>query len=366
MLILFALMILFSFMEFFFRKFQVKSIFFVLAGTLLILIQSFNTYSPDLDSYRIHFEFFDDELIRAASEPIHLKIIDISHLFNLDFKSFVILYGLLIFIPFLMFLQRSTPLPAFVLALFFIIPFFPDISQLRNFMAFAIFFLALTFYNTKRIVFYILYIISILCHFSMLAFLVFFLLKRFSFFRNYKKSTLIIIIGMSLLSMVPKSISEPLLIAINPKYGTYIGSTGTYFGTIALFLPFFILNSAVLYHYNYKYPEIKQKISELDQKRVLLFVELILFSNFIILLQYFIRDFNRITMNLSILSYVYISIMIFYGWSRNTFATQLHLVRLGLFVWMGLTFYIVFLALNDGEYFEIINKTFLSNSFYGN
>ena len=354
-----------AFFEFVFRKTSFSKFFFMLSVLLLFVLQGFTTKTPDFASYLFHFENNDVGYVRKASEPVHLFLIDFSKDLGLNFEGFYILYSVLILLFFLFFIRKSTPLPTFVLSIFFVIPFFPDIVQIRNFLAVSVFFTAIYFYRKSRVIFYALYILSVLCHFSMLSILPFFIIRKFSFFKNLKASNIIVLIGMALLVLVPRSISDPLITAINPKYNSYLEGTSTYLGTIVLFIPFFVLNNVVLYHYKNIFPKIKQNIDRQYKINIPFFIELITYANYLILLQYFIRDFSRITMNLSILSYIYISIMVFYGWNTKKGEATSHIQMLILSIWSLATFYICFLALNDGEYFKIIEGIFINNSIYG-
>lgn len=363
--ILYSILLIFAFFEFVFRKTSLKLFFFFVVSSLFIITVSYTTSGPDFSNYQTHFQNSNLDYVRQASEPVHLFLIDFSKKIGFSFEEFYALYGVLIILPFLFFVLKSSPLPVFVMSIFFVIPFFPDITQIRNFLAISVFFTAIYFYRKSRVIFYALYILSVLCHFSMLSILPFFIIRKFSFFKNLKASNIIVLIGMALLVLVPRSISDPLITAINPKYNSYLEGTSTYLGTIVLFIPFFVLNNVVLYHYKNIFPKIKQNIDRQYKINIPFFIELITYANYLILLQYFIRDFSRITMNLSILSYIYISIMVFYGWNTKKGEATSHIQMLILSIWSLATFYICFLALNDGEYFKIIEGIFINNSIYG-
>lgn len=363
--VLYSILLIFAFFELVFRKSNVKVFLFFIIGCLFVTTVSFTTSGPDFSNYQNHFQNNDLDYVRVGLEPVHLFLIDFSKSIGFSFEEFYVLYGVLIILPFLFFVKKSSPLPVFVMSIFFIIPFFPDVTQIRNFLAVSVFFVAIYFYKRCKVIFYGLFIVSILCHYSMLAILPFFILRRFSFFNNFKATNIIIFVGMALLLLVPRSISEPLILAINPKYNTYLEGTSTYLGTIVLFIPFFILNNVVLYHYKNIFPKIQHKITNQYKVNIPFFVELITYANYLILLQYFIRDFSRITMNLTVLSYIYISIMIFYGWNRNKSDASSLIQMFILSIWSLTTFYICFLALNDGEYFKVIEGIFIKNSIYG-
>lgn len=358
------LFILLSAFEGFFKGFKGRYVFFGIAGFFLIIIQCFNTWSPDLENYQIHFELIENKYVRIVLEPLHIFIIEQLKNIGASFHTFIAIYGLLIMFPFLYFIKKSSPLPVFVLMVFFFIPFFPDIVQLRNFLSLSLFFIAIYFFE-KKIILSIFLVLAVLEHYSALILIVFFLVRKTNLLKNYKSCNIVIILGMALLMVVPRQISESVVVAINPKYGSYLEGTTTYLGTVALFLPFFLLNNFVLYHYNNYYSYIEDRVAEKYKRQIPLFIELIQYANYLILIQYFIRDFSRITMNLSILSYIYISIILYYGWSKNSNELKQLLLRYSVLIWALITFVIVFLVLNEGEYMRIIEKTFSSNILYG-
>ncbi|WP_291940023.1 EpsG family protein [Chryseobacterium sp.] len=348
-----------------FERNKFKNVFFIITGLLLFIIQSFNTWAPDLDAYKIQFNYIDKDFVRQLLEPVHVFLIEIVKNNSGHFNDFIFLYGVLIMIPFLYFIKKSSPLPVFVLSVFFILPFFPDITQIRNFLAFAVFFLALRFFHTNKIIFYSLYVLSIFCHYSLLVMAVFFIFRKLPFYNNTRKNNLIILIGVLILIVTPKSIASTIVVSVNAKYDSYLEGTNTYIGTIVLFLPFFILNSFVLYHYRKNKDFIENVVSDEYKKFIPLYIELITYANYLILFQYFIRDFSRITMNLSVLSYIYLSILLFYGYSKNSTKWTGLCLRYGIYTWALFTFYILFLLLNNGEYLKIIENTFSSNRLYG-
>ena len=364
--IIFIVLILLSIFESFFKNLKLRHFLFFFVASIFFLLQCFNTWSPDFESYILHYDLVENDYVRSASEPIHIFIIEQSHALGFNFQQFFILYGILILTPFLLFVKKITPYPIFVLLLFYIIPFFPDIAQIRNFLAISLFFFGLLFYNNKKILFYLFFILSILSHYSMLSIAVFLLIKDLTFFKNYKKSNVIILTLMIFLTLVPKQLSDPIIIAINPKYSSYLETNSTYIGTVVLFLPFFLLNNFVIYHYNNHYKSIEAKIDNKYRKNLPIFISLIQYANYLIIFQYFIRDFSRITMNLSILSYIYVSIMVFYGWKKNKNNATTFFIKFSLILWGILTYYLIFLMLNQGEYLKVIEKTFSSNSFFNN
>ncbi|MDR7782636.1 EpsG family protein [Riemerella anatipestifer] len=340
---------------------KIKNIFLIMSGSIFFIIQAFITWTPDLFNYEIHFYNIDLDYVRLAVEPVHIKLIEFVHYINEDFQYFLGVYAALTLILFLFFLKKTTPSPAFVLSIFFIVPYFLNIIQIRNFLAISVFLVAVLYYEKRKIIFWAFYILSVLCHFSMLILLPFFLVRKFSFFNKLSKSNIAIIIGMLILLAVPKSIAEPLVTAINPKYSDYLEATSTYLGTIALFIPFFIINNFILWHYYNKFYLWESRVNESYKKYLPIFIQLVQYANYLILAQYFIRDFSRITMNLSLLSYIYLSVIFFYRRETKQDKLRVFLMKFMLYLWGGVSFYLIFLSLNEGEYFDVIEKTFNSN-----
>jgi len=89
-------------------------------------------------------------------------------------------------------------------------------------------------------------------------------------------------------------------------------------------------------------------------------MELIQFSNFMILFQYFIRDINRITQNINIILIIYITIIVS-GFIKKKQGSISKLILFFFFFTNLIVFYIQFLMVNNFQYFEVINKTFTSN-----
>ena len=361
-IVILILSVLFFFFFFFREKYLFRMSLTFITSILFMILLGFNSFSPDLDSYRIHYEDIDMEYIRLSVEPFVYYLMTISKNLGLSFEGYQLLFSMITFSFFTYSIFKYSPFPVFVLLNFFFIPFFPDITQARFFLGFTFFLFSLQFFNTQKKLFYLLLLIAVFCHFSLLIVLVFLVLRRFHFFKSQFKSNCIIISGTALLLLIPKNILEPLLILLNPKYSTYFDPNaeglGTFMGTLALFIPFFILNNIILCHYHNKYSEIT--IPEKYSKNIPLFIELVQFCNYIILFQYFIRDFSRITQNGLIIASIYVSMVMYVLIEENKkpVAVVLAVVFLCSTV---IIYYIQFLMVNKFQYFEVINQTFTSN-----
>ncbi|MEN2415087.1 EpsG family protein [Flavobacterium mesophilum] len=335
------------------------------AGLFFFILLGFNSFSPDLDNYKIHFQDLDQDYIKLAVEPFIFFIMETCKNMGLSFEGYQIMFSLLTFSLFIFSIYKYSPLPVFVLLNFYFIPFFPDITQIRFFLGFTFFLFSLQFFNKRKWVFYSLIIIAILCHLSMVMMILFLLLRKFQFFKNQFKCNVIITVGTFLLLFIPKSIVNPLLNFIDPKLLIYaeLDIVGTFAGTIVLFFPFFIINNGIIYFHK-KYSAVYfSNLEEKYAKNIDLFIDLIQFSNFLILFQYFIRDFSRINQNIHIIAIIYMSIIAYVFIKRKFFFTAELIIGSVVFCNLIL-YYIQFLMVNNFEYFDVINKTFTSNHLF--
>lgn len=361
--IIILVLVFFAYLEFYFNKnYSFRVLLTFVIAVLFFILLGFNSYSPDLDLYKLHYADIDQEYIKLSIEPVIFYLMTFSKNIGLSFEVYLLCFSFLVFFLFTYSLFKYSPLPILVFLNFFFIPFFPDITQIRFFLGFSVFLFSIQFFQSKKWLFYSLLLIAILCHLSMITILVFLILRKFKFFKSQRQSNIIILSSIGLLLFVPKSILEPVLIFLNPKYLTYIDSdglgTGTFMGTLVLFIPFFIINNIVLWHYNAKYSG--ELIPIKYAKNVPVFMELVQFSSFIILFQYFIRDFSRITQNGLVISTIYFSIIV-YSLIEENRRQIAGVVAVGVLVSTILIYYTQFLMVNNFQYFEVINQTFTSN-----
>jgi hypothetical protein len=344
------------------HEINIKRVLLIFSISLLFILIAFNTWSPDLDSYKLHYENYDEQYVKYSIEPLTLLIMNYANRFGLTFEQYQIFIAFIIVFLLYKSLVKYSPLPIFILGCFYFIPFYPNIVQLRSFLSYTILIYAFRFLNDQKIKFWILFLIAFLTHYSVLVFLPFILLKRFSFFYSVKKNHYIILISTLLLLFVPKSISEPIITFINPKYKLLLEEKNTFLGTLALFMPFYIINSLILNFHEKRYKFIEHKIDSKYKKHIPLLIQLIQYSNYTILFQYFVRDTSRITYLLYLATLVYLSIILFYGVSKRYDEEKVTLLRVATVLWTILIFYVNFLMVNGGEYFKIIEKVFDSNS----
>jgi len=357
------ILLTFSLIESLFKyEIDIKRILLIFSLALFFILIAFNTWSPDLDSYKFQYENYDEQYVRYSVEPLTLLIIKYANMFGFAFEQYQIFIASVIAFLLYKSLIRYSPLPIFVLSCFYFIPFYPDIVQLRSFLSYTILIYALGFSNDQKIKFWLLFGLALLTHYSILIFLPFIFLKRFSFFNSVKKNHYIILISLLVLLLIPKSISEPIITFVNPKYKLLLDEKNTFLGTLVLFMPFYCINSFVLNFNEKRYKYIEHKIDKKYKKHIPLLIQLIQYSNYTILFQYFIRDVSRITYLLYLADLVYLSIILFYGVSRRYSKEKVTFLRVSTVLWAILIFYVNFLMINGGEYFKVIEKVFNSNS----
>ncbi|MDB4902488.1 MAG: hypothetical protein JWQ63_1769 [Mucilaginibacter sp.] len=342
----------------------IKRILLIFSISLFFILVAFNTWSPDLDSYKLQYQNYDEQYVKYSVEPATLFIMKYANIFGFTFEQYQIFIAFIIFLLLYKSLVKYSPLPVFILSCFYIIPFFPNIVQVRSFLSYSILIYALRFLNNQKIKFWMLFLVAFFIHYSVLVFLPFIFLKRFPFYNSVKKNHYIILIGTLLLLLVPKSISEPVLIFINPKYLQNLKNSNTFLGTLTLFMPFYIINYFVLSFHERKYKFIEYKIDEKYKSYIPLLVQLIQYSNYTIIFQYFLRDTSRITYILYLATLIYLSIILFYGVSKKYNKKKVTFLRVTVLLWTILIFYVNFLMINLGEYFKIIERVFDSNSIF--
>lgn len=361
-IILGILFLILSFLEFIFRKFTIKYLLFIVTALLFVIIQTKISWAPDLESYQYHYFNVHKEEVYTQLEPFHIFFIKFCKNLGLNFDGFYTLYGIIILVPFFYFIKKVSPLPIMVLSLFYIIPFFPNITQIRSFLALVIFINAILFYRNNKFFFWFFYLISILCHLSMLAFLPIFILAKFKFYYNVKKSFIVISFLLLLMTLVPKDLIYSKILILNPKYMFYLENDSSYLGTLGLTFPFFLLNNFVIYHYHKNKQYFSNQIKKESYEFLGIIVYFLIYINYLIILQYFIRDFFRITMFMSVLSYCYFSIIIYYDWMKDSSIIKKHFYRIILLAWAFLAYYINFVMINNAHMFYIIEKTINSNT----
>jgi len=337
-----------------------------LAGICFFSLIGFNTWSPDLDNYRVHYANYDEEFIKLTIEPVFIFLMKMSNEYGLVFSQYIMLLGMIITFLLTYAIYKLSPLPVFVLTNFYIIPFYPDIVQLRFFFGFLLFVVGLLYFKKNKLIFLSFFTVACLSHYSILVFVLFFIIRKFSFFKSISKNNIIILTFVLILILIPKSITNPMIIYFNPKYEIYTDTENSYLGTVILFIPIYLLNLFILTHHKMKYVSVESRISKNYKVHIPILIQLIQFSNYIIIFQWFIRDFSRISMNINLFAIIYISIILVYGVGLVYSKHKALLYKTVIFLFSIVLYYVSFLMINLGEYFQIIEKTMNSNSLFTN
>ena len=86
------------FFEFKFReKYLFRMSLTFITSILFMILLGFNSFSPDLDSYRIHYEDIDLEYIRLSVEPFVYYLMKICKNVGLSFEGYQLLFSMITF-----------------------------------------------------------------------------------------------------------------------------------------------------------------------------------------------------------------------------------------------------------------------------
>lgn len=351
----------FAFLEFIsFSNSKLRTLLYFCVGILFFALSAFNSYSPDLENYKIHYDNYDQEFILLYIEPFIIFIMKLCHALGFEFQGFQICMAGLTFFFLLIGLHKLTPIPIFILLNFYFIPYFPDIVQIRFFLGFSIFLYSFLFLERSKFKYYLFQVFSISCHYSLIVLLLFPIFRSYIHRINNFFYNLIILSVTLLLLNFSKSGLQPLLLFIGEKQSLYLESNSqTQIGTFLLFLPFLVINNIVLY-FNSKYSSVIEiSLKSNFVRHIPIVVDLVKFSSLLIWFQLFIRDFSRLSYNIYILVLVYFSYIIIHFWVKQKTLS----IALGLFCFFYtvLLYYIQFLMLNNFNYFNIIADTINSN-----
>jgi len=352
---------IFSYFEYHLSKiFKLRVFLLLIVGIFFFILFGYNSYSPDLENYKIHYDNFDQEYIKLRVEPAILMLMKVSQYYGLSFQGYQILFAFLTLSLFIFSIFKYSPLPIFVLFNFYFIPFFPDITQIRFFLGFSIFLFSLSYYQKNKLVYYLLLILSSMCHISLSILILFPIFRNFQFFKNQVSSNVIILTLSILIMTIQKSAIVPLVFLFSDKHDLYLESNDqTQIGTLVLFIPFFIINNIIIFldnKYSSRFEILLEKKYLLNMK---LLVDLIRFSNFVILFQLFVRDFSRINYNVYVIVIIYFTYIIYYYKNRSKLIASF--VIAAVILYNLLLYYVQFYLLNNFQYFKVINETYLSN-----
>ena len=107
---------IFSFIEYHLSKITKFRVFLLLiVGIFFFILFGYNSYSPDLENYKSHYENFDKEYIILRVEPAILMLMKVSHYYGFSFQGYQIIFAFLTLSFFIYSIFKYSPLPIFVL-----------------------------------------------------------------------------------------------------------------------------------------------------------------------------------------------------------------------------------------------------------
>lgn len=316
---------------------------------IMAYIFAYNKVNPDLENYEKIFKTVENLNIDRYEKGF-LKIIEICKNNGLFFDDFRLIISIIVMVLIYKFLYKSTNLPSYLALNFFIIVFFINYTQMRSFIAIAIFLYAISNLYNKKFLMYSIIALLPLFHRSMGIFWLFLIYDKMKLYRVKKMNILIPLLGMCLIIFFPKDFLEILIKGIHEKYLVYLSKGRKYYGTLVLIAPYYLMNLLCIKDYfkNFKY---KRKSNEIKQ-----IISVISFSNYILLFSLIIRDFLRISTNL------YIFNVIYFIWREYNYGKSIKKYKLVVMLIITIViFYIEFLLLNPKYFLEIkqsIESTF--------
>lgn len=329
-----------------------KFLFLRISILLYFCIIGFNRWSPDYENYIRIFEKAEIYLKYKSYEIGFLKLIDILKKISINFYGFQIILSLIIIISLYKLLKNKSRYPVCCLSLYYLIPLYPNIVQLRQFLAFSFLYLALSLNLNSRMK-GLYTIVTIFFHKSMFLILPIFYLKKKKIFKNTKKYLFIvnlIFIFFIFLNIfnVEKIVYLTLKFFGLTRYMESSLNQKTLIGDLFLIFPFFILSNIYFIFY-----------SDLDKNDLeIVNYQKYIFIVFIFLLFY--RDIIRFVYN------IFFFYVIFY--LNNLFYKKSKLKKIYIFlccyIVMIIIYYYQFLYINNGGYLEIISKTITTNGIF--
>lgn len=336
-------LLILSFIELTIKNKSLKKIILFYSVLILFILSAYNTWSPDLESYKEMFK--NAKSVRLTYEPLFFKLSVILQKYNLEFNSLQIIYSLLTSIFFFLFLNKWSLFPQAIILNFFLIPFFPNVVQIRQYLAMVILFYGLTIYEESKKKGFFWFGISIVVHNSLIIMIPIYILMKIKLFKYVNR---ILMFSLILIIFIDIEIIKKIVSYLDLKYLVYLENIKI-LGTIYLFLPYFILNNLTQYHY---------KNFGIKNRRNDLIIKILIYSNYLFIPMYFIRDFIRLNQNFYILFLIYVYNNIISG-KKIIEKFKLHLFYFLLTI---IIFYWEFLLINNGKYLDVIIKTIESNS----
>lgn len=357
LIICFSVLFIFGFL------FKKSKIVFCLDFVFLFCLLAFRTGGADYDVYRNRFIYYSE--LSSLNEYLFTFYVYLYHLFNLDYRAFLIITSGIILFPVFFIAKKFSANKNIVISLYMIYPFCVDGIQMRSSLASV--FVLYAFYfvikdiRFKGLVFVILIAVASFFHVSTLLFLLFLpaiyarSIKNFSiliFMVLIAECACLYLIGpQNLLRIFPDlpglstilshaNINSRQIFVFETK--SYLLSAGMFLVQIYLYANFKATNSTLTFEYKLL-------------KKTILFN---LISLIIIPLYSFSIDLYRIQRTFMLFYYIVISNMTFKFYpmwvSKNS---EIVLYRCCIFIFLGAVFYMF--IINPGDFESTIGALLL-------
>ena len=340
--------------------FKKSKVIFYLDFIFLFCLLAFRTGGADYEVYTNRFIYYSE--LSSQNEYLFTFYVYLYHLFNLDFRAFLIISSGIILLPVFFIANKFSVNKNIAISFYMIYPFCVDGIQMRSslasvFVLFA-FYLAIKNVRLKGLIFTILIILASFIHVSTLLFLLFFpimyvkniknLLAIVSMILFIEYFCLYLIGPQNLLRIFPDLPGLATILShanINSRQ-VFVFETKSYLLSAGMFL-------VQLYLYtNFK---ASNNVSSFEYKLLKKTILFNLISLIIIPLYSFSIDLYRIQRTLILFYYIVISNMTFKFYpSRVNKFSEIALYRCFTLVFLGMIFYMF--IINPGDFESTIGS----------
>lgn len=315
-----------------------KKIFFNIGIIIIFIIFAFNDWTPDLKNYKRIYNNAAIYLNDSDYEIGFLYFIELSKRITKNFSVFQILYSIFTISSLSYLLKRKSFYPSVCLSIFYFIPLYPNIVQMRQFLAFAFFYIFLCIKKRGVDIFFL--VISGLFHKSMFLFIPILILKKSKLFKNTKKFLIVINLILFFIIFINfYNTSKYIYIILKffnlERYLYASLNQATLIGDLYLIFPYFIIANFLLFFNKIK-----------DKK----FKEIVKYSFIFMIILIFYRDFTRFLWNLYLIEVIIFTDILKMKRKKILYFNIFFIISV-------LIFYQQFLLINKGEYFKIIKKS---------
>jgi hypothetical protein len=333
----------------------------IIVWAIIFTIVAFNSWSPDYDNYRQHFESAEFGDAPRILEPGFIWVMQGLNAIGVPFQGLLVFVGLVTATCQTKVLFSISRLPFLIFACNYMLPFFPNIVQLRSFIAFSLIMMALVMQNRQIKTSIVFALLAPLFHVGVIPLLPLFLIRKSILMTSSKiywaLLGVICIVGV----LLPSQDARQIMIELNPKFSTLEEYSQTPLNTFILYSPIAIANVLLILHHE----KSKQKTitaPKIHERKT----ELIVFIKYATLtfpLVFVTRDFSRIIINFAVFAYGYLGII---AEEKPTVANSSRnaLRRIGVLAFASVLFASQNLLVNGVENFQTIEKTFDSNHLF--